>query len=172
MSKENHLNYYCRHKSYSIFLGFFLLCMGILHHAIAAPINETNDALIVKNILVYINQYRVEHHLKPLQINHAISEEAKKHSVEMAKHIIPFGHQAFNERIQQLYKQIKQPQAGAENVAYNYKDAQDVVKNWLTSPGHRKNIAGNYNFTGIGIARDKQGKLYYTQIFLRATLAG
>ncbi len=44
-----------------------------------------------------------------------------------------------------------------------------MVEQWLTSPGHKRNIVGNYNITGIGIARDKQGKLYYTQIFLRSS---
>ncbi|MEB3337507.1 MAG: hypothetical protein VKJ46_08605 [Leptolyngbyaceae bacterium] len=36
----------------------------------------------------------------------------------------------------------------------------------MKSPGHLKNIKGQYNLTGIGIAKDSQGKYYFTQIFI------
>jgi uncharacterized protein YkwD len=45
--------------------------------------------------------------------------------------------------------------------------AHKVVDGWLHSPGHKKNIEGDYNFTGIGVSKDKNGRIYYTQIFLR-----
>jgi hypothetical protein len=41
------------------------------------------------------------------------------------------------------------------------------VDGWIKSPGHRHNIVGRYNLTGIGIVRDSAGKLYYTQLFAR-----
>ena len=116
-----------------------------------------------------MNEYRGKHHLKPLQMNNLMSEEAAKHSRDMARHAIPFGHKNFDKRIHRLFAKIKDCQGGSENVAYNYKDGRDVVRNWLTSRGHRKNIEGNFNLTGIGLARDKKGKLYFTQIFLRST---
>ena len=130
--------------------------------------NQNSDALIQQNILTYINQYRVKHHLNPLKLNSIISAEATKHSQDMATHRIPFGHQYFPERIKYLYAHIKQCRAGAENVAFNYKNTQELVKRWTLSPGHQRNIVGNYNLTGIGIARDKNGKIYYTQMFLRS----
>ncbi len=122
---------------------------------------------IEQGILVYINQYRQEHGLKPLKMDSHMSSEARRHSQEMANHSIPFGHKYFLSRVERLHKQIKNSGAGAENVAYNYKDAQDVVKNWLKSSGHKHNIDGNYDLTGIGIARDAHGKIYFTQIFLK-----
>ena len=45
--------------------------------------------------------------------------------------------------------------------------AKIVVDGWIKSPGHRQNIVGRYNLTGIGIVRDRAGKLYYTQLFVR-----
>ena len=146
----------------------------IFQSAIAAEAKNqpVSDAAMPTAILKYINQYRIKHHLKPLTMNNIASEEAKKHSSDMARHSIPFGHKGFNNRIKRLYKEIKQCQGGAENVAYNYKTAKIVVEQWLTSPGHRRNIVGNYNLTGVGIARDKRGKIYYTQIFLHSTRAG
>jgi len=41
------------------------------------------------------------------------------------------------------------------------------VDGWLNSPGHKKNIEGNFTLTGIGYARDHKGNIYFTQIFSR-----
>lgn len=130
----------------------------------AAP--ASNDTAIENAILFHINAYRQQHGLTKLTMNTNMVREAKIHSADMAAHRMPFGHKAFATRINRLHKQVKNSGAGAENVAYNYKDAQDVVKNWLRSPGHKRNIDGNYNVTGIGVVRDSHGKLYFTQIFL------
>ena len=45
--------------------------------------------------------------------------------------------------------------------------AGEVVNMWLNSPGHKRNIEGNFTLTGIGIAEADNGYLYFTQIFLR-----
>lgn len=138
------------------------------HTIYAQPLNiKDTDASIQNSILIHINEYRQHKGLSPLQMDATMVREAKIHSMDMASHKIPFGHQYFSNRIKILHSQIKNSTAGAENVAYNYKDAQDVVNNWLRSPGHKANIDGPYNLTGIGIARDQQGKMYFTQIFLR-----
>lgn len=136
-------------------------------HAGAPAKNKDSDTAIQNAILVHINEYRHKHGLSPLKMDNKIVREAKNHSLDMANHTMPFGHKYFKSRIDRLHAEIKNSNAGAENVAYNYKDAQDVVKNWVRSPGHRRNIEGNYNLTGIGIARDQKGKIYFTQIFLR-----
>jgi uncharacterized protein YkwD len=153
-------------KLTTLIYGFFLI--GLLTQATAATgldIDKANQ----KAILFHVNEYRAKHHLKPLQMNNSMSEEAARHSRDMARHAVPFGHKYFDKRIHRLFAEIKDCQGGSENVAYNYKDGKDVVRNWLTSPGHRRNIEGNFNLTGIGLARDTKGKLYFTQIFLRTT---
>lgn len=131
------------------------------------PVFAASETDIQNAILVHINQYRQQHGLGKLTMNNDMVKEARQHSQDMATHRMGFGHKYFNQRIDRLHKKVKNSGAGAENVAYNYKDAQDVVKNWLRSPGHKRNIDGNYNLTGIGVIRDSQGKLYFTQIFLR-----
>lgn len=146
---------------------FFLVVQQL--YAAEVKRAPNSDAAMSEAVLKYINQYRGSRDLKPLKMNPFASEQARKHSLEMAEHKLSFGHEGFNKRIERLYKEIKGCQAGAENIAYNYKTAKIVVEQWLTSPGHKRNIVGNYNITGIGIARDKQGKLYYTQIFLRSS---
>lgn len=154
-----------KHVMHAILLGT-LLIIALPGNAKDNRSNPSSDASIQKNILMYVNKYRMEHGLKALQLNASISNEATRHSQDMATHKIPFGHQYFPDRIKRLYRQIKQSRAGAENVAFNYKDTKELVRQWISSPGHRKNIVGHYNLTGIGIARDKNGKMYYTQIFI------
>jgi uncharacterized protein YkwD len=54
-----------------------------------------------------------------------------------------------------------------ENIAMGQKTPQEVMTAWMNSEGHRKNIL-NSSFTeiGIGIAKDKNGRLYWTQMFI------
>ena len=130
--------------------------------------NATSDADDQKMILYYVNQYRAKHHLSPLKLIPVISKEAAKHSRDMASKAMPFGHAGFNGRIKTLYKKIGDCRSGAENVAYYKINAKRLVDGWIASPGHRRNIEGNYNLTGIGIAHSKKGWAYYTQIFLRS----
>lgn len=152
-----------------ILLSFISLLLSALI-ANASPHVE-NFSHMQQDILRYINEYRTAHHLSTLTLIPAISQEATQHSLEMAHHTTAFGHAKFNERINRLYKKLKGATGGAENVAYNYKSAKEVVKQWLLSPGHRRNIQGHYHLTGIGIARDNQGRLYYTQLFIRTHLS-
>ena len=126
-----------------------------------------DDVRFQSMILHYVNEYRVKHRLAPLEMNQAISNEAATHSRAMASRAIPFGHAHFDGRIKRLYRQFDSSRGGAENVAYYKLDAKRLVEQWIASPGHRQNIMGNYNLTGIGIAHDKKGWAYYTQIFLR-----
>jgi uncharacterized protein YkwD len=158
-----------KHKNSTLTIILSSLLLSVLHIAYAGKPAKpvASDTSIQNAILVYINEYRQKHGLSPLKMDNRIIKEAKNHSIDMANHTMPFGHKYFMSRIDRLHAQIKHSNAGAENVAYNYKDAQDVVKNWVRSPGHKKNIEGNYDLTGIGIARDAKGKIYFTQIFLR-----
>ncbi len=141
------------------------LIFSLFQPAMAA---SQTDAAMQKEILYYINKYRITHGMMMLKMNHLITQEATIHSRDMAQHKLPFGHMKYEQRMGRLFKAIKHSNGGAENVAYNYKNAEIVVQEWLKSPGHRQNIRGSYNLTGIGIARDARGRIYYTQMFVRA----
>ena len=54
----------------------------------------------------------------------------------------------------------------AENVAYGANTAREVVTLWKNSPGHRRNMLGNFKYIGIGTAKDSKGQIYYTEIFV------
>ncbi len=118
-------------------------------------------------VLKLINEHRAGMGLGPLKMNTTISQAAEKHSRNMATKKIPFGHDGFDGRMKGLRDQLKNVTGWAENVAYGPQTAPEVVDMWLHSPGHKKNIEGDYNITGIGIVKGADGEPYYTQIFLK-----
>jgi uncharacterized protein YkwD len=149
--------------------GLFLLLFCIFFQSsVRAAACDQPDANVVRDILQDVNAYRTKHGLNTLQLRQDMCVEALKHSHDMAAHRMSFGHEGFFSRVKHIYAHTAHPNGAAENVAYNYKDGHDVVKNWLTSSHHLANIRGHYNYTGIGLARDSRGKLYFTQLFLLA----
>lgn len=118
-----------------------------------------------EDILYFTNKFRSSKGLKPLVMNEVLGDEARVHSQNMARRKTPFGHKGFEKRTQRAKKDLGWGSAFAENVAYGHLDAEAVVDLWINSPGHRKNLLGNYRYIGIGIAEAKDGSLYFTQIF-------
>lgn len=46
--------------------------------------------------------------------------------------------------------------------------ATTAVRGWLKSPGHLRNIRGDYTLTGIGVAVNNKGEIFFTQVFLKS----
>jgi len=133
----------------------------------AAVTEEVNTSGIEKNILYYINEHRKSVGLNALTMMQEASAKAAEHSADMAQRRTGFGHEGFEERVKYIAARTGAYAAAAENVAYGKLSAKQVVEGWLNSPGHKKNIEGNYTFTGIGIAKDDKGTIFFTQIFIR-----
>lgn len=131
----------------------------------AAPETSTIAPAVERDVLHYINQHRESKGLPALSFNAIVANEARRHSTAMASRRIPFGHQGLNARTKIITGKITSVHAVSENVARGSITAQQAVNLWLKSPGHRKNIEGNYKYTGIGVARDRKSELYFTQIF-------
>lgn len=135
-----------------------------------APASATEPAgNMEEDILKYINDYRRSKGLGGLQMIDAASQQAAQHSRNMASGRTAFSHDGFEQRIANIKKAMGADYmaAAAENVALGQLSAREVVNGWLKSAGHKKNIEGNYNLTGVGVARNSKGVMYYTQIFLR-----
>ncbi|MBV6624708.1 MAG: CAP domain-containing protein [Rivularia sp. (in: Bacteria)] len=133
------------------------------------PVNAADDiAAIEKSVHQQINQYRKKQGLKPLKINSKISKIARQHSKKMAEKQVAFGHNGSSSRYKQISKFVDY-RGVAENVAYNmgYKNpGKNAVTGWIKSSGHRRNIKGKYQVTGIGVAKNSKGEYYFTQLFV------
>jgi uncharacterized protein YkwD len=122
-----------------------------------------------KRAMEEINQIRVEQGLNPLKHWEELSDCARGHSEDMASEKVPFGHQGFEDRAEKMMDLGKLCSFG-ENVAYNFNypdPVRNAVKGWMNSPPHKKNILGDFEETGFGIAINKEGRYYYTQLFAK-----
>jgi uncharacterized protein YkwD len=140
--------------------------LAVTHAPVPQQATYQDYNKMANDILVYVNEYRRRKRLPGLTMNAACSAEAQKHSENMAAHRTSFGHNGFNKRMKNIASQIEGVNATAENVAYGSTSAREAVDNWLKSPMHKENIEGPYTLTGIGIAADRKGNLYFTQIFI------
>jgi uncharacterized protein YkwD len=140
---------------------WLIFCAGF--HPVS---NETRLDMMETQILQFVNEDRKQHGLSPLEMNGLESSLASKHSHDMATGKVKFGHDGFNARAKAIQKAIGSTDVG-ENVASGPMTAREVVDGWLNSPGHKKNIEGNFTLTGIGYATDKKGNIFFTQIFSR-----
>ena len=132
-----------------------------------APLSAEKEVQYQQIVLEEVNRYRSSKGLGKLILNEKISNEARQHSLNMAQKKIKFGHEDFDKRIIHIKKNIFAFGGGAENIACFKLPPDAVVQKWLTSRGHKRNIEGKYNLTGIGIVQDEKGWIYYTQIFVK-----
>jgi uncharacterized protein YkwD len=144
-----------------------LACAG---GAAPSPAPATTDHRDLEQAVVrQVNAYRVRRHLRSLVADSSLARIARDHSRDMAERRVSFGHDGFNDRVKQAERRYDFSEI-AENVALNdYPRARTVtvaVDGWLGSPHHRENIEGNFDRTGVGIARSGDGTYYYTQIFI------
>jgi uncharacterized protein YkwD len=121
-----------------------------------------------QSVFQKINQYRKQKGLAALTLNVTITQQARQHSQNMARSR-SMTHNGFESRASVIRKTIPY-RAAAENVAYNMgygnPDTQ-AIDGWLKSAGHLRNIQGNYNLTGIGVAKNAQNEYFFTQIFIK-----
>jgi uncharacterized protein YkwD len=127
-----------------------------------APTGSMND-----QILYYTNKFRASNGLPALKTEINCNLLAEKHSQDMASGKTAFGHDGFEVRAAAIGKVLGGMSGAAENVAMGTLDAKAVVDGWIKSPGHRKNMLGNFNLIGIGYAQGKGRMMYFTQLFIK-----
>lgn len=162
------------YKFFSLLLIILILAAGT---AYSQKIGENSSDMppveeMEKSLFAMVNRERVKEGLKPLIFEKKAYEAARNHSADMAKreyfnHNSPEG-ESVTGRLQKLNFEFTNTGWG-ENIAscLNYKNPLDVVlKGWMKSPGHRKNILNSkYKYGAIGIARNDKGRYYFTQVF-------
>lgn len=133
-----------------------------------APIASGPVAAVERDVVARVNRHRRSIGLAPLSVDAAITRQARLHSQAMASGATPAGHRGFDDRVAAIRRAMRCRRA-AENVALNrgYEDpAAEAMRGWLGSAGHRENIEGAYQVTGVGAATDRAGNVYLTQIFV------
>lgn len=122
-----------------------------------------------EQVLELVNDHRISQNLKALPSDPRIAREARRHSRALAEKQILFGHYGFDLRTEMISSFIPIG-AVAENVAHHEgctDCGQQAVRNWLKSSLHRKNIEGDYDLTGVGVAKESDQGYFFTQIFVK-----
>jgi uncharacterized protein YkwD len=119
------------------------------------------------DIINDVNEYRRSKGLPALKLLSVASLEAARHSQNMASKKVKFGHDGFKQRAIAIANELKGTSSTGENVASGKMTAKEVVEEWLKSPNHKANIEGKFDYTGVGVAKDSRGVVYYTQIFVK-----
>ncbi len=149
-------------KHISLFATISLFTLFVSSSSFA-PNNTT--ASLLQDVYNLTNQFRKSKGMPALIMRNELNDIAQKHSSDMARGRVGFGHAGFAKRNSQAKVKIKSISSFAENVAYGASTGQEVVNMWKNSAGHRKNMLGRYKYIGIGIAKDRQGRTFYTQVF-------
>ncbi len=134
--------------------------------------NDKNEDVIISysniefSILELINEHRESKGLNKLNTFNKVSNEAKPHTNYMMSKG-EASHDNFNIRSANLISNAGAKQV-SENVAYGYSTAESVVKAWLRSDPHRA-VIENIELTDFGISAEEneEGRLYFTNIFIR-----
>jgi uncharacterized protein YkwD/stress response protein SCP2 len=113
------------------------------------------------------NAERGRHGLRPLAVDQRLAAAAQAHSADMVRrgffaHESPDGRQVWDRAVAAGYAYRKV----AENIAAGQRTAEEVVRGWMESPGHRANILDR-DLTQIGVGRADGGSygVYWTQVF-------
>lgn len=114
-----------------------------------------------------INDHRQSIGLRALIHDPGMEKIAQTHSQNMASGAVAFGHDGFSARCTQSRAVLGGGNLCAENVAYGQKTPQAAFTAWMNSSGHKKNIEqSRATHTGFGYAKNANGTVYWTQIFL------
>ncbi|KAL0239099.1 hypothetical protein PCE1_004790 [Barthelona sp. PCE] len=116
-----------------------------------------------KDALKYTNEFRATQNLPPCKWNQTMFDAGMEHSIFQAKEKA-ISHKNFQERTQKFPPGCM---GFAENVFFcsGLDDpSRAAVDGWIKSPGHRRNMVGDYNLCSIS-AYCEDNTWYYTQLF-------
>lgn len=137
------------------------------------PIELPSPVELEREAILAVGELRRTRGLPPLRVADALTRVARGHSEEMAlrgffDHVTPEG-ETVGDRVRAAGLSFARV---GENLHTNRNVDDPVataVEAWLKSPRHRGLLlSGEYIETGIGVAIDYRGGIFFTQIFLQS----
>jgi uncharacterized YkwD family protein len=111
------------------------------------------------------NQERAKNGLPALKVDLTLSKMAHEKSRDMsANNYFSHTSPSYGSPFDMMKKYGITYRSAGENIAMGQRTPEEVVKGWMNSEGHRKNIlSSNFNYIGVGYV--SQGN-YWTQEFI------
>lgn len=130
------------------------------------PEDPLTTAEVEARVFKLVNDHRLGIGRNALIWNDAMAAEERAHSQAMAAGQVPIGHQGFEARSARI-NEIIPWSVISENVAF-HGSAEDALDAWLQSRDHQVIIEGDYDLTGVGVAKNPLNSFYYiSQMFLK-----
>jgi uncharacterized YkwD family protein len=123
---------------------------------------------VESQVIDLTNQERQKAGLAPLQLDWQLSRVARYKSSDM-RDTGYFAHRSpqYGSPFDMMKSFNVQYSSAGENIAVGQTSPEQVVSEWMNSPGHRKNILkGTYTYIGVGYAKGGSYGTYWTQMFI------
>lgn len=132
-----------------------------------------------EEVLQLVNQVRSKKGLQSLELNALLNKAAFAHAKDMADNNY-FDHDSKAKKKNGRFVKVATPfermerftqnkvTAYSENIAAGQRTAEEVVKVWMNSPTHRRNILSKeVKYMGVGVAQNKDStyNVYWVQCF-------
>lgn len=160
-------------KILSVISLSFIVVMFLCNFTGSTSADETDfDFLgMTDEVAILVNEKRAAENLKPLKVAPILRDAA---TVRANESVVEFTHFRPGGK---LFSAVLSDfsiftLSSAENLAAGYGEPEEVVEQWMNSPGHRANIM-NPNFTHIGVglsyAPHGEYRWYWTQLFIKSS---
>lgn len=122
-----------------------------------------------QKVIDLVNRQRAQNGLSTLKANWEVGRVARYKSQDMInKHYFDHQSPTYGSPFNMMENFGIKFNAAGENIAYGQRTPQDVMNDWMNSPGHRSNILNpTYNQIGVGVAKSANGTYYWTQMFIK-----
>jgi len=120
-------------------------------------------------VIRLVNAERAKNGLPALKANWELSRVARYKSQDMIDKNY-FAHQSptYGSPFDMMESFGIRFSAAGENIAKGQRTPAEVMNAWMNSPGHKSNILSrSYTEIGVGLARNKNGVCYWTQMFIK-----
>jgi uncharacterized protein YkwD len=126
------------------------------------------DVALERRVVELVNRYRAVAGCPALRVDRRLDAAALGHSRDMARRDY-FDHTGLDGSTPWTRaRRAGYDTPSAENIAFGYRTAEEAVRAWLDSPGHRRNLLDcTSRAVGTGVARGDSEGIYWTQLFGR-----
>jgi uncharacterized protein YkwD len=132
----------------------------------SAPSSRPSGSAALQ-VVALVNQERSDAGCDPLEVDTRLATAAQRHSEDQAEHQTMSHDGSDGSTLAQRIDRVGYKwRTIGENVAYGQTTPTQVMDAWMNSAGHRQNIRNcDFEDIGVGVARDSDGRLYWTQDF-------
>ncbi|BDW92202.1 hypothetical protein MACH07_10340 [Flagellimonas marinaquae] len=124
-----------------------------------------DPAKMEEDLLGLVNEHRKSKGLSSLSKSAPSYKYAEEHNDYMISRNA-LSHDNFDSRASKIAAETDAISV-SENVARYYTSAAKTLEGWIESSSHKAAMEGDFTHTTLSVQLDKEGRPYYTQIFLK-----